>query len=152
MSFFSRIPVDKQLIEEAITRLEKQTSAELRVYIERTIPAPEGMDSEDKGSRRALQVFYELAMDKTAKANGVLIYLAYKDHYCQVVGDKGIDQYVGDEFWQTVCSAMIYRFKQRQYTEGIIAAIERVGRELAKYFPIEWNDENELSNEVVIND
>ena len=35
MSLFSRIPFDKQLIERAIVKLEQQTSAELRVYIER---------------------------------------------------------------------------------------------------------------------
>ena len=35
---FSRMPFDKKQIEAAIVNLEKQSSAELRVYIERKIP------------------------------------------------------------------------------------------------------------------
>ncbi|MCL7802020.1 TPM domain-containing protein, partial [Pasteurella multocida] len=35
MPLFSKIPIDKQQVEKAIFQLEKQTSAELRVYVER---------------------------------------------------------------------------------------------------------------------
>ena len=145
---FSRIPFDKKQIEEAIVNLEKQSSAELRVYIERKIP----LTSSISDLERALQVFTLLEMEKTVARNGVLIYIAFKDHKCSVIGDQGIHQYVGDEFWRQICATMISHFKQKKYNEGIVNAIESIGKELALHFPHQPNDCDELSNEVVINE
>ena len=145
---FSRMPFDKKQIEAAIVNLEKQSSAELRVYIERKIPlTPSISDLE-----RALQVFTLLEMEKTVARNGVLIYIAFKDHKCSVIGDQGIHQYVGGEFWRQICDTMISHFKQKKYNEGIVNAIECIGKELALHFPHQPNDCDELSNEVVINE
>lgn len=152
MPFFSRIPVDKKAIEAAIIHLEQQTSAELRVYIERKIPHVDGFHHELDGYERALQVFQQLEMDCTQHHNAVLIYLAYKDHYCQIIGDKGIHQYVGEAFWRQVCNEMIHVFKQNRYTDGLIMGINRIGNELIVHFPIQPDDKNELANEVMIND
>ncbi|MDU8924357.1 TPM domain-containing protein [Pasteurellaceae bacterium LIM206] len=149
MSLFSRIPVDKKRIEAAITALERQSSAELRVYIERKIPRT---DQPLTGLQRALQVFSQLEMEKTQARNGVLIYLAYQDHQCSIIGDCGIDQFVSAQFWQTQCDDMIREFKQKKFTEGICLAIARIGKELALHFPVRSDDQNELSNEVIIND
>ena len=145
---FSRMPFDKKQIEVAIVNLEKQSSAELRVYIERKIP----LTSSISDLERALQVFTLLEMEKTVARNGVLIYIAFKDHKCSVIGDQGIHQYVGDEFWRQICDTMISHFKQKKYNEGIVNAIESIGKELALYFPHQPNDCDELSNEVVINE
>ena len=145
---FSRMPFDKKQIEAAIVNLEKQSSAELRVYIERKIP----LTSSISDLERALQVFTLLEMEKTVARNGVLIYIAFKDHKCSVIGDQGIHQYVGDEFWRQICATMISHFKQKKYNEGIVNASESIGKELALYFPHQPNDCDELSNEVVINE
>lgn len=145
---FSRMPFDKKQIEAAIVRFEKQSSAELRVYIERKMPGNQ-MISE---LERALQIFTRLEMEKTEARNGVLIYVAFKDHKCSVIGDQGIHQYVGDAFWRYVCDEMIGRFKQHQYNEGILAAIEHIAKELALHFPRQADDRDELANEVIIND
>ena len=126
MPFFSRIPVDKKQIEAAISRLESLSSAELRVYIERKVP-------------------------KTAAQNAVLIYVGYKNHLCAIVGDKGIHQFVDVAYWQLQCDLMIEQFKQKAYTQGIVDAIDRISDILSRHFPIQPDDVNELSNEVIIN-
>ncbi|PJG82654.1 TPM domain-containing protein [Caviibacterium pharyngocola] len=149
MGLFSGIPFDKQQIEAAIYRLELLSSAELRVYIERNMPKT---DRTYSAVERALQVFDELEMTVTQARNGVLIYIAYKDHQCAIIGDQGIHQYVGDEFWRSQCELMIDHFKQNQYTQGVIAAIEQSGKKLAEHFPVQPDDKNELDNEVIIND
>ncbi|WP_439328419.1 TPM domain-containing protein [Lonepinella sp. BR2357] len=146
MPLFSRIPFDKKQIENAIAELEQQTSAELRVYIERHLPKNALILD------RALAVFNQLDMHKTAARNAVLIYIAHKDHQCSIIGDQGIHQFVGDEFWQHQCQLMISYFKEKQYTLGVLAAIEKIGQELSLYFPIQPDDVNELPNEVIIND
>lgn len=149
MSLFSRFPFDKAKIEHAIADLEQQTSAELRVYIERHLPKSEQNTSV---LDRTVAVFQELEMDQTQARNAVLIYIAYKDHRCAVIGDLGIHQYVGDEFWQRQYRQMIGCFSQKRYTEGVVFAIQQIGEELATHFPIQPDDINELPNEVIIND
>ncbi|HDR1051621.1 TPA: TPM domain-containing protein [Pasteurella multocida] len=148
MPLFSKIPIDKQQVEKAIFQLEKQTSAELRVYVERKIPRKVQVNT---GFERALQIFDELGMQTTEAHNGVLIYVAFREHQCAIIGDQGIHQYVGDAFWQQQCELMISHFRQNAYTQGIIVAIDNIAKELANYFPIQPDDKNELDNEVIIN-
>ncbi|UOP49616.1 TPM domain-containing protein [Pasteurella multocida] len=148
MPLFSKIPIDKQQVEKAIFQLEKQTSAELRVYVERKIPRKAQVNT---GFERALQIFDELGMQATEAHNGVLIYVAFRTHQCAIIGDQGIHQYVGDAFWQQQCDLMISHFRQNAYTQGIIVAIDNIAKELANYFPIQPDDKNELDNEVIIN-
>ncbi|MDC4234988.1 TPM domain-containing protein [Pasteurella multocida] len=148
MPLFSKIPIDKQQVEKAIFQLEKQTSAELRVYVERKIPRKAQVNT---GFERALQIFDELSMQATEAHNGVLIYVAFRAQQCAIIGDQGIHQYVGDAFWQQQCALMISHFRQNAYTQGIIVAIDNIAKELANYFPIQPDDKNELDNEVIIN-
>ena len=117
MPFFSRIPVDKKQIEAAISRLESLSSAELRVYIERKVPKASAQLS---AMERALEVFDELEMHKTAAQNAVLIYVGYKNHLCAIVGDKGIHQFVDVAYWQLQCDLMIEQFKQKAYTQHFV--------------------------------
>lgn len=144
MSLFSNaIPFDKTQIEQGIDLLEQKTSAELRVYIEpRVQNAPI--------FHRALQIFNALEMQQTQLRNGVLIYIAYKDHQLAIIGDESIHQFVGDAFWQQTHHMMVNEFKQNRYTEAVLLGIERIGAELAKHFPIQADDINELPNEVII--
>ncbi|VEH67839.1 Domain of uncharacterised function (DUF477) [Rodentibacter pneumotropicus] len=149
MRFFSRIPVDKKQVEAAIVRLENESSAELRVYIERKLPKISvGLPAIE----RALQVFDELEMHRTSAQNSVLIYVGYQDHLCAIIGDKGIHQFVDEMYWQKQCDLMIEQFKLKAYTKGIVEAIERIADTLKIHFPIQPDDKNELSNEVIIHD
>lgn len=145
MPLFSvKIPFEKSVIEQAIITLEQQTSAELRVYIEAHLQNAPILD-------RTLQVFDELGMRQTQARNAVLIYIAYKDHQCAIIGDEGIHQFVGNDFWKQTHQAMVVQFKQGKHTEAVVLAIQMIGKELAKHFPIQPDDVNELPNEVIIN-
>lgn len=144
-SFLSKkLPVDTQKIEQAISILEKQTSAELRVVVERKAP------QNTTAIARAEALLDELKMRETTERNSVLIYLAFKPHYLAVVGDVGIHQQVGQVFWQIVYDAMKSQVRAGNYTQGICAGIEQVGKQLIAHFPYQENDVNELPNEVVI--
>ncbi|NBI43616.1 TPM domain-containing protein [[Haemophilus] felis] len=149
MGLFSKIPIDKKQVEQAIAQLEQQTSAELRVYVENKMPKNA---QHCAGIERAWQLFDELDMHNTQQRNGVLIYVGFKQHQCAIAGDVGIHQYVGDHFWQQQCELMISHFRQKNYTEGITVAIGNISAELTRHFPIQLNDQNELDNEVIIND
>ncbi|KGQ28881.1 TPM domain-containing protein [Gallibacterium anatis] len=144
MSLFSQ-PIQKSVIEQAIADLEKKTSAELRVYVER-----KKADAGRSALQQATFLFQQLEMEKTALRNGVLIYLALQSKQCAIVGDQGIDQYVEADFWQRACDLIVEQAKQKQYTQGIVNAIAMIGERLAQHFPYQEDDKNELPNEVVM--
>src|SRR6187549_1326840 len=86
-------PEEENAVVGAIHQAEKNTSGEIRVHLEKTTSiAP--MD-------RAIEVFNQLEMYKTKDANGVLIYVATEDHKFAICGDKGINDVVPHDFWET---------------------------------------------------
>jgi len=135
---------EQELIANTISEAEKATSGEIRVAVEKHC----------KGGAfdRATEYFAELGMDKTAQHNGVLIYLAHEDHKFAIIGDKGIDSVVPDDFWETTQIAMKAHFLSGNLAEGIVAGIALAGEKLALYFPYQSGDINELPNEIIFID
>ena len=127
-------------IVEAICIAERNTSGEIRVHIENSTT----LDPFD----RAMEVFHFLNMDQTELKNGVLIYLAVEDRTFVICGDKGINDLVTTDFWDTTKDVMVSHFKQNQFKQGLIEGILRAGEQLKTYFPWQEGDVNELSNEI----
>lgn len=98
--------------------------------------------------KRAMEVFHLLKMDNTKEANGVLIYIAVDDKTFVIYGDKGINDVVPFDFWNTTKDQMVLHFKTGQFKDGIIAGIMQAGKELQVHFPWSHQDKNELPNNV----
>ncbi|MGB5226660.1 MAG: TPM domain-containing protein [Eudoraea sp.] len=131
---------EEQEIVDAILESEKNTSGEIRVHIEPS--------SRLDHYTRAQEVFHLLKMDNTRESNGVLIYVAVEDKKFAICGDKGIDEVVPDDFWNSTKDLIQNSFKEGKFKEGIIRGILMAGEELKAHFPWKPNDTNELSNEV----
>ena len=131
---------DENEIVEAIRLAEKNTSGEIRVHIEQT--------TSKVPFDRALEVFYELKMNETQLQNGVLIYLAVADKQFVICGDKGINEVVAPDFWESTKEIMAAQFKQGNFKQGLIDGITKAGEQLKTYFPWQTDDTNELSNEI----
>ena len=131
---------EEQAIVEAIRMAEKNTSGEIRVHIEKTT----SIDSFE----RALEVFHLLKMDETQLKNGVLLYVAVKDKHFVICGDKGINDLVPPDFWDTTKDVMASHFKNGDFKQGLVDGITKAGEQLQKYFPFEEDDTDELSNEI----
>ena len=131
---------EEQAIVEAIRVAEKNTSGEIRVHIEKTT----SLDAYD----RAMEVFNLLKMDETELKNGVLIYLAVKDKTFVICGDKGINDVVANDFWDSTRDIMVNHFKSGNYKQGLIDGVINAGNQLQKHFPYVEGDTNELSNEI----
>jgi uncharacterized membrane protein len=131
---------EEQEIVEAIGKAEKDTSGEIRVHIEKenTI-AP--LD-------RAMEVFRNLQMENTQERNGVIIYVAVKSKHFAIYGDKGINEKVGIDFWDSTKEIMQNHFKNGNFKQGLIDGILKAGEQLKTHFPFQDNDTNELSNEI----
>lgn len=130
----------QQQILNCIATAEKATSGELRVHLE--------ANCKTEPIARAVRLFKQLGMQKTAQRNGVLIYLATKDQKFAIIGDSGINALVPENFWDSVRDDMLAHFKKGEITEGLCAGIEQAGKKLAQFFPPQANDQNELSNDI----
>ncbi len=89
-------------------------------------------------------------MDKTKNKNAVLFYLAVKDRKFAIVADKGINDVVPTDFWNSIKQSMQTYFFEKKFFTGICIGVEETGKQLQQFFPYEEDDENELSNEISI--
>lgn len=134
-------------ISNKIKEAEKITSGEIRVCIKEKI----SFRDRKKSLRELAEIeFDKLGMHATLDKTGILLYLLLNKKQFYILGDSGIHEKVGDETWQKVRDEMQHKFKDGKFAEGIIWGIERVGKILAKHFPIKAGDTNELSNKVVL--
>ncbi len=120
----------------AIREAEQNTSGEIRVFISRRKIADP--------VEAAQAEFVKLKMTKTRERNGVLIFVAPKTHKLAVIGDQGVHTCCGDEFWQAMAAEMSDRFRQSDFTRGIVHSVREAGELLAQHFPRRQDDRNEL--------
>ena len=127
-------------IQQAIADAEFNTSGEVRVHIDDTC--------KENVLDMAAQTFHRLKMDKTELRNGVLFYLAVTDKKFAILGDKGINIKVEENFWDNIKEEMLSHFKKDQFTEGLSKGIKMAGEKLKTHFPLQSNDTNELNNDM----
>ncbi|PLW97930.1 MAG: hypothetical protein C0591_05570 [Marinilabiliales bacterium] len=131
---------EKDEIQKAILNAELDTSGEIRVHIETHCEA-EVLD-------RAAYLFKKIGMQKTELRNGVLIYLAVESRIFAIIGDKGINAVVPENFWDDIKNKMAAHFEKGEFVIGLSEGIERAGKLLKKHFPRHSDDINELSDEI----
>lgn len=131
---------EEQEIVEAIGIAEKNTSGEIRVHIEK--------ENAIAPVDRAVEVFHHLNMEKTKERNGVIIYVAVKSKHFAIYGDKGINEKVADDFWNSTKDVMTSHFKNGNFKQGLIEGVLKAGEQLKTHFPHQDDDINELSNEI----
>ena len=138
-------PDEEQEIVQTIAQSEKESSGEIRVHLESRCRMKNPLD-------RAVQLFYQLGMDKTLARNGILIYLSIDDRQIAIIGDKGIHQHTGETFWEEVKQAMIEQIRQSKLSTGIRFGVQMCSAQLSKHFPPVLGDTNELSNEISVSE
>jgi uncharacterized membrane protein len=132
--------LDDKKIVAAIGAAEARTSGEIRVFISRQEVADAFAEAKTQ--------FTRMGMEKTAELNGVLIYVAPKSRAFAIVGDSGVHQKCGDDFWNSTAEKMRGFFKEQEFAEGLVEGIRSVGEVLAQHFPRRGDDRNELPDEI----
>ena len=141
---------EEQEIVSAIGIAEKNTSGEIRVHIENS-PSLKGdlaKQTSMASIERAVEVFHQLQMEQTQDRNGVIIYVAVNSKQFAIYGDKGINEKVPADFWDTTKDTIISHFKNGNFKQGLIDGILKAGEQLQKYFPYAEGDTDELTNEI----
>lgn len=134
--------IDVARIEAAIRAAEQRTSGELRVAISRFYFWGDVR-------RAAESTFARLHMDRTRRRNGVLLFVAPRLRRLAVVGDTGIHTHVTAAFWNDVANDLAQAFRADNLTGGLERAIRAIGERLARHFPPDSADANELPDQVV---
>lgn len=132
--------LDQPRIVAAIQEAESETSAEIRVHVQ-----PKAGDDIRNVAERT---FERLGMTKTELRHGVLLFIASEEQRFVILGDQGIDAKVPAGFWDDIAAKLTIRFKAAEFTDGIVDAIRSAGDHLARYFPHEKNDVNELPDNI----
>ena len=140
--FFSEEENEK--IVHSIKEAEKQTSGEIRIFVESHCKYVNALD-------RATEIFNNLQMAKTELRNGVLFYVAVKDKQLAIFADKGIHEATGgDTYWQNAVKDIISVFSKDSHVAGICTSIYKIGQALKEHFPYDKDvDKNELPDEIV---
>ncbi|MDQ6815501.1 MAG: TPM domain-containing protein [Bacteroidota bacterium] len=135
-------PEQQQLMVEAIQKAEKNTSGEVRVFVESKCNYVDAVD-------RAKEIFFNLKMDQTKDRNAVLFYIAMDDRQLALFADEGIYQKLGEQYWNDEVRKMITAFSKDNHTDGICRVINNIGNALQNKFPYESDDKNELPDEII---
>ncbi len=141
---------EEAAIVEAIRIAEKNTSGEIRVHLEPTSISAEEPNEQIDAFDRAAEVFDMLNMQNTKESNGVLIYVAVQDRTLVIMGDKGINDIVGQNFWESTKDIIINHFKNGNMKQGLVEGILKAGEKLKKHFPHKKDDKNELPDDISV--
>jgi uncharacterized membrane protein len=134
--------VEHESVVAAIAFAEKKTSGEIRVYIShRQIRDP--LDA-------ALRRFEALEMYRTRHRNAVLIYVAPRTQCFAIVGDAGVHEKCGDEFWQKTVELLGRDLRLETPTKSLVNVVRYVGSMLAQHFPHQVDDKNELPDRIAL--
>ena len=133
--------IDNDRIKAAIQKAERQTSGEICVSVSRLF-----WGNVEKAADKA---FRRLGMTKTRDRNGVLFFVVPSRRKFVILGDQGIHEKVGQEFWRLVAARVSERFRVGDFTGGLVKGIEEVGEQLAVHFPYDAaSDVDELADDV----
>lgn len=136
--FFSK--KEKERIVSAVREAELQTSGEIRVHLERQFRGD--------ALKHAEEIFQKLNMDRTEARNGVLILMGLKSKRFFILGDIGIHEKVGQDFWDAIVGEIVPYFKEDRFADGLAEGILEIGKKLKNHFPYQRDDVNELPDEI----
>jgi putative membrane protein len=100
----------------------------------------------------AEKAFFTHGLQNTVDKTGVLIFLSVEERKIEILGDEGINAKIEQSTWDSFVEKLAIKIREGQPAQGICDLIAEIGVILTQYFPIQPDDENELSNDVIIED
>jgi len=132
--------LDDAAIVAEIAKAEAGTSGEIRVFVSpRHVEDPVA---------RAEKRFEKLGMTSTRHRNGVLLYFAPVSRKFAIVGDRGIHEICGPAFWEELVAEIRPVLHAGHFTDAVTHAVRQAGKLLARHFPAEPEDRDELPNAI----
>jgi len=106
-------------------------------------------DLDEEVLQKAQTVFLAEEVFNTKQRTGILIFISQLEHKVIVLGDKGINEKITQEDWESILNTVIEGIKQKNMAPKLIEAIGLCEKLLLDNgFTIQNNDINELANHV----
>lgn len=102
-----------------------------------------------RAHRLAMEQYFAQNLHHTQQRTGVLIFVSVAEHYVEVIADKGINDVVSSNHWNTIVQEFVERIKAGKVRDGFIEAINGCGQVLSEHFPVSEHDKNELPNHLI---
>lgn len=103
-----------------------------------------------KVKERAVRHFMESGVYNTRDRTGILIFISFMERRIELIADKGINEKIPQEKWNSIVENIIQGIKSDKVIEKLKESILECGKLLEKHFPIKSDDTNELSDDVTI--
>ncbi len=104
----------------------------------------------EMAEEQAFQEFYRHGLHETAAKTGVLLFVSLFERRAIVLGDRGIDEKVGEEYWKATDEAILKGIAAGSLKEGLIGGIRSAGAVLAEHFPWKDGDRNEVPDRLIV--
>lgn len=135
------------LISAKIKEMEKKTSGEIAI----SIKEQRGMLQKGKPlSGLAEDEFRRLGMFTTQASTGILIYIILKTRELYILADKAIHGKAKEGIWEEIKNRLLESIKKGESCQGLLNAVEEVGKLYQEHLPPPGNNINEVSNRVVV--
>ena len=99
---------------------------------------------------KAIKTFVHSGVYKTKSNTGILLFFSVLERKIQIVADSGIASKISQKTWKDLANSLVEGFKSKNPTDTIVKAIEECGQILAKEFPAQNENPNELPDGLVI--
>lgn len=102
-----------------------------------------------RASNMARRQFLENNLHHTNNETGVLLFVSEAERYVEIIADRGINDVVDKQVWQSIVDEFIAEVKAGRTHEGLVNCINKCGDLLKEKVPPTGN-KNELPNHLVI--
>ncbi len=109
-------------------------------------------EMQDEVAENAAAAFQQFRIHRTVAGTGLVIYISLYEHMVQILADETITAALDQSEWDAVRDLVLQGIKDDNAAEELIAAINHSGELLAKHFPIQPEDRDELKNELYLID
>ena len=102
-----------------------------------------------KASLHAKRQFNNLGISRTKTKQAIMFFVSLDEKYVKILTDSEISKKIPNEFWQQLVFEFTEDVKREDFVNGYLKALKTSKAILIKHFPIQGNDENEFSNEII---
>jgi len=102
-----------------------------------------------RAANMARRLFLENNLHHTKGETGVLIFVSEQEQYVEIIADRGINNRVDKDAWQTIVNDFIAAIKKGETEQGYLQCVQACGALLIKHVPV-TSSKNELPNHLIV--